>query len=68
MGKGIFINFEASAMNGFPVQVAYGMSEADLKCFLMKPLDIWNDADYMWDFNADKFWLWEFLNENRTYK
>jgi hypothetical protein len=52
MNKPIFIDFEASAMNGFPVQVAYGTSEADLKCFLVKPLKIWNDADYMWDFNA----------------
>lgn len=48
----IFIDFEASSIQGFPVQVAYGTSESDLKCFLIKPLEIWNNATYMWDYNA----------------
>ncbi|WP_028486831.1 hypothetical protein [Thiomicrorhabdus chilensis] len=52
MEKPIFIDFEASAINGFPIEIAYGTSEEDLKCFLIKPLPVWNDADYLWDYNA----------------
>lgn len=50
--KPVFIDFEASSINGFPIQVAYGTSESDLKCHLIKPLPIWNNAIYMWDYNA----------------
>lgn len=52
MEKPIFIDFEASSIQGFPIQIAYGTSEEDLKCFLIKPLPIWNNALYMWDYNA----------------
>ena len=31
--KPIFMDFEASAINGNPVQFAYGSSEENLKCF-----------------------------------
>jgi hypothetical protein len=52
MDNPIFIDFEASSMQGFPIQVAYGSCEADLKCHLIKPLNHWNNAIYLWDFNA----------------
>ena len=48
----IFIDFEASSIQGYPVQVAYGSCEEDLKCFLIKPLEVWEKDDYLWDFNA----------------
>jgi hypothetical protein len=32
----IFIDFEASGINGYPIQVAYGTCEADLQCHLRK--------------------------------
>ena len=49
----IFIDFEASSMQGFPIQVAYGSSEDNLKCFLIKPLPRWNNELYLWDYNAE---------------
>lgn len=49
----IFIDFEASSITGFPIQVAYGSCEADLKCFLIKPLNHWNNAIHLWDYNAE---------------
>lgn len=47
------MDFEASSINGYPIQFAYGSSEEDLKCHLIKPLPVWDKADYMWDYNAE---------------
>lgn len=49
----IFIDFEASAINGYPIQVAYGSSESDLKSHLIKPLEQWMNDESLWDENAE---------------
>lgn len=48
MEKPIFIDFEASSLEGFPIQVAYGSCEEGLKCFLIKPLSEWNQEEHLW--------------------
>lgn len=52
--KPIFIDFEASSINGYPIQVAYGSCEEDLKCFLIKPLTSWNNAEHLWSFDSQE--------------
>lgn len=52
MNKPIFIDFEASSINGYPIQVAYGSCEADLKCTLIRPLERWNNETWLWDYKA----------------
>lgn len=66
MNKPIFIDFEASSIQGFPIQVAYGTCEKNLKCLLIKPLDIWNNDTFMWDYNAEDMhgFSKEYLNQH----
>ncbi len=40
-------------MQGFPVQVAYGSSEDNVKTFEIKPLEVWQKDTYLWDYNAE---------------
>ncbi len=54
MEKPIFIDFEASSINGFPLQVAYGSCEEDLKYFLIKPLAEWNNEEHLWSFDSQE--------------
>lgn len=49
----IFLDFEASSLRGYPVQVAYGSDESNVTCMLIKPLPVWLAEPELWDYNAE---------------
>lgn len=49
----IFLDFEASGIQGLPIQIAYGSCEDDLQCHLIKPLSVWHEDESLWDYNAE---------------